>query len=227
MYTAENIIFDNDLKQNIDKLHTTKLGIDRIKQNLDLKTDDVVDWCRQKIALADEITRKGKNWYIFADNSVIITVNAYSYTIITAHDKNKKVKRREVSEYEKARQLGIPRDWYSIFIPRINTIVRYIAVELLLKGMSIETVYKVAGLSKKERMIKNDYYWDCIIAELKSKKFDMLGRFRTMINERLSEIAINLLKRNDRVSGTLSIGTISDITGLTKEQIKQLKSDLR
>ena len=31
-----------------------------------------------------EITRKGKNWYVSVDGC-IITVNAYSYTIITAH----------------------------------------------------------------------------------------------------------------------------------------------
>ncbi len=30
------------------------------------------------------ITRNGKNWYINID-ACIITVNAYSYTIITAH----------------------------------------------------------------------------------------------------------------------------------------------
>jgi AhpD family alkylhydroperoxidase len=76
--------FTNDLMQNIDKIHTTQLGVERIKRNLDLKTDDVVDWCKQKIVHADEILRKGKNWYVYAENSVI-TVNAHSYTIITAH----------------------------------------------------------------------------------------------------------------------------------------------
>jgi hypothetical protein len=74
----------NALIQNIDKIHTTELGVERIKRNLDLTTDDVVDWCKQKIEHADEIIRKGKNWYVYADNSVI-TVNAHSYTIITAH----------------------------------------------------------------------------------------------------------------------------------------------
>ena len=74
------------LIQNIDKLHTTELGMERIKQNLDLKTDDVVNWCKQQIEKADQIIRKGKNWYVYADNSVI-TINAHSYTIITAHKK--------------------------------------------------------------------------------------------------------------------------------------------
>ena len=68
---------------NIDKIHTTELGVERIKRNLDLQTDDVVSWCKQKIEQADKIIRKGKNWYVYTDNSVI-TINAHSYTIITA-----------------------------------------------------------------------------------------------------------------------------------------------
>lgn len=75
----------NDLIENIDKLHTTEMGAKRIKRNLAIETDDVVEWCRIKIL--DEgthIERKGKNWYAYIDNC-IITVNAHSYTIITAH----------------------------------------------------------------------------------------------------------------------------------------------
>ena len=78
------MVYDGELINNIDKLRTTKLGIDRIKQNLGLKTDDVVEWCRQAIMQSGEIIRTGKNWYIKTDNAVI-TVNANSYTIITAH----------------------------------------------------------------------------------------------------------------------------------------------
>ena len=79
-----------DVKMNTDKIHTTKLGVERIKRNLDLQTDDVVTWCKQKIEQADEIIRKGKNWYVYTDNSVI-TVNAHSYTIITAHKNKRKI----------------------------------------------------------------------------------------------------------------------------------------
>ena len=79
---------NNDSKvliQNLDKLHTTEMGKDRIRKNLDLDTDDVVLWCRKKISDSkSNIFRKGKNWYITIDNC-IITVNAYSYTVITAH----------------------------------------------------------------------------------------------------------------------------------------------
>lgn len=75
----------NDLIKHIDKLHTTAMGVERIKRNLSIETEDVVEWCRIKIL--DEnthIERKGKNWYAYIDNCMI-TVNAHSYTIITAH----------------------------------------------------------------------------------------------------------------------------------------------
>lgn len=79
----------NELIQNLDKLHTTDLGTVRVKRNLSLGRDDIGLWCREKIQENGvSITRKGKNWYI-ETNSCIITVNAYSYTIITAHKKKK------------------------------------------------------------------------------------------------------------------------------------------
>lgn len=69
----------------IDRVHTTTLGVERIKRNLGLKTEDVVSWCKEGIQSPKSvITRKGKNWYITIDDSVL-TVNASSYTIITAH----------------------------------------------------------------------------------------------------------------------------------------------
>jgi 3-methyladenine DNA glycosylase AlkD len=74
----------NDLTANLDKIHTTALGIIRIKKNLNLETGDVVAWCRKQTKNADDIVRKGKNWYVHTGNSVI-TINAHSYTIITAH----------------------------------------------------------------------------------------------------------------------------------------------
>lgn len=72
------------LLNNIDKVHTTVMGVDRIKKNLNL-TDDVVDYCKKKILDKNcNIYKQGKNWYCEIDN-IIITVNSYSYTIITAH----------------------------------------------------------------------------------------------------------------------------------------------
>ncbi len=76
---------NNELLKNLDKLHTTELGVMRIKRNLSLDTDDVAEWCKFKISSGNAvITRNGKNWYVNVDGC-IITVNAYSYTIITAH----------------------------------------------------------------------------------------------------------------------------------------------
>lgn len=75
------------LLQNLDKLHTTEMGVGRIKKNLSLDTDLVVEWCRERIkSTGASAVREGKNWYVDVDGCVI-TVNAYSYTIITAHKK--------------------------------------------------------------------------------------------------------------------------------------------
>jgi hypothetical protein len=77
------------LISNLEHLHTTALGMERIKRNLGLDTDDVVLWCRDKIVEpGSHIARRGKNWYISTD-CCEITVNAYSYTIITAHKRKK------------------------------------------------------------------------------------------------------------------------------------------
>lgn len=79
--------YKNELLQNLAKLHTTPMGVDRIRRNLGLGDDikDVVACCRAKIeSSAAAIERKGKNWYCRIDGFVI-TVNACSYTIITAH----------------------------------------------------------------------------------------------------------------------------------------------
>lgn len=75
------------LFNNIDKVHTTEMGIVRIKNNLKLNTNDVVNYCKNKVL--DEncsIYKQGKNWYCEIDN-IIITINAHRYTIITAHKK--------------------------------------------------------------------------------------------------------------------------------------------
>ncbi|WP_218193095.1 MULTISPECIES: DUF3781 domain-containing protein [Bacillota] len=41
---------NNELLNHLDKLHTTELGVERIKRNLALDTDHVVDWCRNRIS---------------------------------------------------------------------------------------------------------------------------------------------------------------------------------
>lgn len=84
---------ETEIVANIDKIHTTELGAIRIKRNLSLQTDNIVEWCKEKIQNPSAlITRKGKNWYIEIEDC-IITVNAYSFTIITAHQKRNLHKR--------------------------------------------------------------------------------------------------------------------------------------
>ena len=73
------------LLDNISKVHTTEMGIDRIKKNLKLNTNDVVEFCKNKILDKNcNIYKQGKNWYCEIVN-IKITINSYSYTIITAH----------------------------------------------------------------------------------------------------------------------------------------------
>ena len=73
------------LLSSIDKIHTTEMGIDRIKKNLKLNTNDVVEFCKNKILDKNcNIYKQGKNWYCEIDN-IKITINSYSYTIITTH----------------------------------------------------------------------------------------------------------------------------------------------
>lgn len=70
---------------NIDKLHTTRLGIERIKKNLKIDKLDVVDYLKDKILDSKcKIYKKGKNYYCEIDD-IIITINSYNFCIITAH----------------------------------------------------------------------------------------------------------------------------------------------
>lgn len=73
------------LLDNIDKIHTTKMGVDRIKRNLKIDSDDVVKYCKNKMLDKKcNIYKQCKNWYCEVEN-IKITINSYSYTIITAH----------------------------------------------------------------------------------------------------------------------------------------------
>ena len=73
------------LLDHIDKIHTTEMGIDRIKRNLKIDATDVVAYCKDRIL--DEnciIYKHGKNWYCEVGN-IKMTIHSHSYTIITAH----------------------------------------------------------------------------------------------------------------------------------------------
>lgn len=70
---------------NLDRLHTTPLGAERIKRNLGIETDDIVKWCRNHMEHNDAAVAKyGKNWYV-TTSDCCMTVNATTFTIITAH----------------------------------------------------------------------------------------------------------------------------------------------
>lgn len=74
------------LIENINNVHTTEMGVGRISKNLGI-SEDVVEYCKNKILKKESVVnREGKNYYVDIDDC-IITVNASSYTIITAHKK--------------------------------------------------------------------------------------------------------------------------------------------
>lgn len=43
----------NELLENLDRLHTTELGVIRIKKNLSLNVENVIEWCKEKISLSN------------------------------------------------------------------------------------------------------------------------------------------------------------------------------
>ncbi|SKB00734.1 Protein of unknown function [Agreia bicolorata] len=72
----------------VSRLHTTLRGEERIKRNLSLETNDVVAWCKEAVTTfstdQSRVERRGKNWYVDCDD-FLLTINAHSHTIITAH----------------------------------------------------------------------------------------------------------------------------------------------
>jgi len=64
-----------ELSINPDKLHTTELGAERIKRNLNLQIDDIVLWCKESVKQADIIIRWGKNFYVY--RSGVCTYSSY------------------------------------------------------------------------------------------------------------------------------------------------------
>ena len=57
------------LINNINKIHTTHLGLDRIKKNLKLDNYDIIEYIKNIIKNKDTIIyKKGKNYYCETDN---------------------------------------------------------------------------------------------------------------------------------------------------------------
>ena len=74
------------LLENIEKIHTTEMGVGRIKRNLEID-DEPVEYCISKLKNPDcEVVKEGKNYYACVDGCRI-TINSKSFTIITAHKK--------------------------------------------------------------------------------------------------------------------------------------------
>ena len=72
------------LIENIDKIHTTEMGVGRIQRNLGIDGEPV-EYCISKLQKEDStVTKEGKNYYVEVDNCRI-TINSSSFTIITAH----------------------------------------------------------------------------------------------------------------------------------------------
>ena len=72
------------LLENIDKIHTTEMGVGRIQKNLGID-EEPVGYCISKLEKDNsKVTREGKNYYVEVDGCRI-TINSSSFTIITAH----------------------------------------------------------------------------------------------------------------------------------------------
>lgn len=75
----------NELLKNLDKLKITLNGAIRIRRNLGVNSLNAVEWCKTQIMSKNStVRREGKNYYVKA-NGYEITINASSFTIITAH----------------------------------------------------------------------------------------------------------------------------------------------
>ena len=83
---------ERELSALLENLHTTIMGEERIRRNAAPDEDDVIAWCRERITAPDAvIERRGKNFYI-TSGGCTLTVNARSYTVITAHRSKKREK---------------------------------------------------------------------------------------------------------------------------------------
>ena len=77
-----------EILENIEKIHTTELGVQRIKKNICRPAEEteveLISFCKLLIEAPDcNIEKRGKNWYCRKDN-IELTVNSYNFCIITA-----------------------------------------------------------------------------------------------------------------------------------------------
>lgn len=100
------------LHENINKIHTTNLGRERISKNLNLENEDVISWCKNAIKNSDNIILKGKNYYVYYEDS-IITINKNNFSVITAHKNKTATKKEDVFDIKYA-TLNDKAYWFSI-----------------------------------------------------------------------------------------------------------------
>ena len=99
-------------KIDIEKIHTTPMGEERIRRNLDLQSVDVVSWCKEFVPAADFMIGLGKNWYVYG-SGVVLTINASNFSVITARKISAKVREMQTSDY-----VCLPEFLYqAIYIP--------------------------------------------------------------------------------------------------------------
>lgn len=72
------------LIENIEKIHTTEMGVGRIQKNLGISGEPVSYYISKLLKDDSVVVKEGKNYYVEVDNCRI-TINSSSYTIITAH----------------------------------------------------------------------------------------------------------------------------------------------
>lgn len=73
------------LLANLDKIHTTELGEERLIKNLKLANKNPVRYVKELLKNPkSHIYKKGKNYYS-EYNHIRLTINAKTFTVITAH----------------------------------------------------------------------------------------------------------------------------------------------
>lgn len=61
------------------------MGMERIKRNLELESDDTFSWCKKQILSKNTILEIKRQKLLCVLSHCKLTIHAQSYTIITAH----------------------------------------------------------------------------------------------------------------------------------------------
>ncbi|MCH5180697.1 MAG: DUF3781 domain-containing protein [Erysipelotrichales bacterium] len=78
--------YRNILINNLDKIHTTELGYQRIAKTMKLENEECIKKIKELINDCNaKVTKEGKNYYLL-HNNLKVTINSYNYCVITAHN---------------------------------------------------------------------------------------------------------------------------------------------